>query len=68
MTSSTVKDGWVGNSLWLKAELVFYMPEASVPPRSEFYDNMNRMLCPVSPVDFMGDSLDREFFHHYLET
>ena len=68
MTSPTVKDGWIGNCLWRGRELVVYLSNHTPPPHYEYLDNLSRMLCPVSPVDFMDDALDRRFLRYYEET
>lgn len=69
MTSSTLKDGWIGNALWSPDKvLLVYMPEMHLPERPDYQDNLRRMLDPVSPIDFLDDSLDRQFMRNYLET
>lgn len=58
---------WVGNCLWSHdLELLVYMPDTLLPRRTEREDNFNRMLCPVSPFDFLEETLRVD--RHYLET
>lgn len=65
--SPTIKDG--DRCFWSSdLELMYYVPDPFVPTKPERIDNLNRMLCPVSPFDFMEHGLDDKFRRHYLET
>lgn len=65
MTSPTVTE-WIGNAMWQGQELACH--SHNLPTNHTYLDNLSRMLCPVSPIDFMDEALDLKFARHYLET